>query len=80
MPETNVVEKVESKKYIGKVYDLEVENDHSYNINGNIVHNSVSASLVTWLIDITKLDPIKHRFIFERFLNPARRTKLKIFN
>jgi hypothetical protein len=35
--------KIKSKKsysYTGKVYDLEVENDHSYNINGIIVHNS----------------------------------------
>ncbi len=40
---------------------------------------SVSASLVTFLIGITKLDPIKYNFIFERFLNPARKTKLKIF-
>lgn len=40
---------------------------------------SVSASLITYLIGITKLDPIKYNFIFERFLNPARRTKLKIF-
>ena len=27
-------------KYTGKVYDLTVENNHSYNINGIIVHNS----------------------------------------
>jgi DNA polymerase-3 subunit alpha len=40
---------------------------------------SVSASLVTWLLSISKLDPIKHNFIFERFLNPARKTKLKFF-
>jgi len=40
---------------------------------------SVSASLVTFLIGITKLDPIKFNFIFERFLNPARKTRLKIF-
>lgn len=40
---------------------------------------SVSASLVTFLIGITKLDPIKYNFIFERFLNPARKTRLKIF-
>lgn len=26
--------------YTGKVYDLEVENDHTYNINDIIVHNS----------------------------------------
>lgn len=26
--------------YKGKVYDLSIENDHTYNIEGNIVHNS----------------------------------------
>jgi DNA polymerase-3 subunit alpha len=41
---------------------------------------SSSASLICWLIDITKLDPIKYNFIFERFLNPARKTSMKIFH
>ena len=40
---------------------------------------SVSASLLTWFMDITKMDPIKYNFVFERFLNPARKTRLKIF-
>jgi DNA polymerase-3 subunit alpha len=40
---------------------------------------SISASLVTYLMGMTKLDPIKNGFIFERFLNPARKTRLKIF-
>jgi len=34
---------IKSKKtysYIGNVYDLEVEDNHSYNVNGIIVHNS----------------------------------------
>lgn len=72
-----VVKKFENF-YKGVVYDLTIGSDHSYNVNGYIVHNSVSASLVTWLIGITKLDPIENNFIFERFLNPARKTKLKI--
>jgi DNA polymerase-3 subunit alpha len=41
---------------------------------------SVSASLVTFLIGITKLDPIKCNFIFERFLNPARKTRVRMFD
>ena len=32
--------KKETGRYSGKVYDLSVEEDHSYNINGVIVHNS----------------------------------------
>lgn len=29
------------EKYDGKVYDLTVEDDHSYNVEGIAVHNSV---------------------------------------
>lgn len=77
---TGKVEKIQKKLYKGKVYDLEIKNNKSYNINGFIVHNSVSASLLTWFMDITKMDPIKYNFVFERFLNPARKTRLKIFD
>ena len=35
------IEKIEHKHYDGKVYDLTVEKDHSYNINGVVVHNSL---------------------------------------
>lgn len=41
---------------------------------------SCSASLVTFLMGITKLDPIRWKFIFERFLNPARKTRMKVFD
>ena len=34
------IENISKEYYEGKIYDLEVENDHSYNINGIIVHNS----------------------------------------
>jgi len=30
----------EIKEFDGEVYDLEVESDHSYNVNGILVHNS----------------------------------------
>lgn len=33
---------------------------------------SACGSLVLFLLDITKLDPIRHELIFERFMNPAR--------
>jgi len=32
--------KLKKYTYKGKVYDLSIENDHTYNIEGNIVHNS----------------------------------------
>lgn len=35
---------------------------------------SAGGSLVTFLLDITEVNPIEHRLIFERFLNPERVT------
>ena len=40
------IKSIEKKQYIGKVYDLTVENDHSYNINGIIVHNSLCTTRI----------------------------------
>lgn len=67
--------KIKSRKikiYKGKVFDLEVENSHSYNIEGLGVHNSAAGSLLSWCLDITKIDPIRFGLYFERFLNPER--------
>jgi DNA polymerase-3 subunit alpha len=58
-----------SRNYSGTVYDLTVENTHSYNVEGCAVHNSVVGSLVAYLTGITKVDPIKHDLLFERFHN-----------
>jgi len=60
------------RKYIGKVHDLTVEETHSYNIEGLGVHNSAAGSLLSWCLDITKIDPIRFDLYFERFLNPER--------
>ena len=68
--------KIISKKeyqYKGKVYDLEVEDIHSYNIDGLVVHNSGGGSVVNNLLGITKMDPVEYNLIFERFLNPQRK-------
>lgn len=55
------IKSVERKQYTGKVYDITVDIDHSYNINGIIVHNSgcttrtktgVGVPQVTALIDV----------------------------
>lgn len=61
-----------TKKYCGKVYDLCVENSHSYNIENLVVHNSGAGSLVNYLLRITKIDPLEYDLLFERFLNPER--------
>ncbi len=36
------------------------------------IRGSVAGSLVTYLTDITKIDPLKYKLPFERFLNPER--------
>jgi DNA-directed DNA polymerase III PolC len=54
------------------VYDLNVDDDHTYNISGYAVHNSGAGSLVVHLLGITKIDPIKYDLFFERFLNEKR--------
>ncbi len=48
------------KKYSGKVYDLCIENSHSYNIENLVVHNSGAGSLVNYLLRITKIDPLEY--------------------
>lgn len=45
--------------------------------NGILVgpgRGSAAGSLVSYLLDITTVDPIKYDLLFERFLNPARKT------
>lgn len=60
-------------QYRGKVYDLEVStSDHSYIINNVVVHNSAAGSIVAYLMNITKIDPISYGLLFERFLNEGR--------
>ena len=62
--------KIISKKYFpykGKVYDLEVEDIYSYNIDNLVVHNSGGGSVVNNLLGITNIDPPKYDLIFERY-------------
>lgn len=66
------VKSVEEYSYKGKVYDLEVETDHTYTINDYSVHNSAAGSLVNYLLHITEVDPIKYNLLFERFLDIER--------
>lgn len=66
------ITKISKKDHKGKVYDLEVANDHSYNINGLVVHNSSGACLVAYLLNITRIDPVEYDFDFARFMTPER--------
>lgn len=55
------------------VYDITVEDNHSYVTSNFVAHNSGAGSLVLYCLHITeKLDPLKYDLLFARFLNPDR--------
>jgi len=64
--------------YKGTVCDLSVTNTASYNVEGVGVHNSAAGCLVSYLIGITSIDPIRYNLIFDRFYNSGRNTKDRI--
>ncbi|MDS3861087.1 DNA polymerase III subunit alpha [Thermosynechococcaceae cyanobacterium BACA0444] len=69
--------KIRAKDYIdfsGKVYDISVPPDASYVANGYAIHNSAAGSLVAYALGITNIDPVHHGLLFERFLNPERKS------
>jgi DNA polymerase-3 subunit alpha len=65
-------------KYKGKVHDISVRNSHTYNVEGFGVHNSAAGCLISYLISITKIDPIQYDLLFSRFYNAGRNTKDRI--
>ena len=60
--------------HAGKVYDITVPKDTSYVGNAIAIHNSAAGSLVAYCLKITNIDPIHHGLLFERFLNPERKS------
>lgn len=66
------VKKIRKKQFVGCVFDLRIEGDHTYNVSDCIVHNSGAGSLVLYSLGITTIDPIKYGLLFERFLSEAR--------
>jgi intein/homing endonuclease len=60
--------------HTGKVYDITVPKDTSYVGNAIAIHNSAAGSLVAYCLKITNIDPIHHGLLFERFLNPERKS------
>jgi DNA polymerase-3 subunit alpha len=67
-----VLKKKTEITYKGKVHDLCVEDKHTYNVEGIAVHNSAAGCLISYCLEITKLDPLKYGLLFERFLDPGR--------
>lgn len=64
------IDEVENE--LKKVYDISVANNSNYQTLDFIVHNSGAGSLVLYCLGVTHLDPIEHRLLFERFINPER--------
>lgn len=54
---------------IDKVYDIQVKDNHSYLTQNFASHNSAGGSLVAYLLDIHKVDPLQYGLLFERFQN-----------
>lgn len=69
-----IIEDIKTETYKGKVYDLNVENIHSYVINGTSVHNSGGGFELLNMLNITQINPIKEKAPLKswRFLNPER--------
>lgn len=66
------VRSVVKKRKKCKVYDLEIERNHNFLTSSFIVHNSAAGCLVSYLLGITGVDPIKYNLLFERFYNAGR--------
>jgi DNA polymerase-3 subunit alpha len=71
--ELDVIIQKELSGYFLIVYDfIKWSNDHG--IMTGPGRGSAAGSLVSFLIGITKLDPIEYDLLFERFLNPERKS------
>lgn len=53
------IKSIKKKQYKGKVYDLTIEKDHSYNINGIIVHNSLCSTRIQTGVGIPMVSSIR---------------------
>lgn len=63
---------VEEVSGVKEVFDLTVEEDHTYQTSSFAVHNSAAGSMVAYCLEITDVDPLQYNLLFERFLNPER--------
>lgn len=68
------IDKMEEFDYIGYVYDLTMENDPSFTVNGIIVHNSGGSFYLNNLLGFTSIDRIfeKVPMLSERFMSKSR--------
>jgi DNA polymerase-3 subunit alpha len=69
--ELDVIEQMGFPGYFCIVSDI-IANAKRMGIPVGPGRGSAAGSLVAWALRITDLDPIKHKLLFERFLNPER--------
>jgi DNA polymerase III subunit alpha len=71
--ELDVIKRMNFSDYFLIVWDF-MKYAHDHGILTGPGRGSAAGSLVSYVLRITDVDPIKHRLLFERFLNPERIT------
>lgn len=71
--ELNIIEKLNYTDYLLVISDV-VNHLKKKNVMVGPGRGSAASSLVTYLLGITSIDPLKHKLFFERFLNEERKT------
>jgi len=69
--ELNIIEKMDYSIYFLIIYDF-LDYARKSNIPVGPGRGSAAGSIVAYALEITKVDPIKYKLLFERFLNPER--------
>ena len=69
--ELSVIDSMGLSSYFLIVWDLQRFADRQ-GIRRGPARGSAAGSIVSYCLDITKVDPLRHGLIFERFLNPGR--------
>ena len=71
--ELSIIHQMGFDDYFLIVWDI-MKYAHEEGIQTGPGRGSAAGSLVSYLLNITKVDPIKYQLLFERFLNPERYT------
>ncbi len=71
--ELRVIDEMGFSAYFLIVWDL-IRHAHERGIRTGPGRGSAAGSIVSYCLRITGLDPLEHNLIFERFLNPGRRS------
>lgn len=77
--ELSIIKKMGFSDYLLIVADF-LEGARNENVYVGPGRGSAAGSLVSYALDITKIDPIKYNLLFERFLNYGRAAKPLIFS